>query len=38
MPDTSVTKVSSLHSPKGEMGQKYLATSPPAHAEGRDQP
>ncbi|MFB2937930.1 cupin domain-containing protein [Aerosakkonemataceae cyanobacterium BLCC-F154] len=26
MPDTSVKKVDSTHSPKGEMGQKYLAT------------
>lgn len=26
MPDTSVKKVDSAHSPKGEMGQKYLAT------------
>ncbi|MBV9391113.1 MAG: cupin domain-containing protein [Verrucomicrobia bacterium] len=26
MPDTSVTKVSSAHSPKGKLGQKYLAT------------
>lgn len=26
MSDTSVKKVSSTHSPKGEMGQKYLAT------------
>ena len=25
MGDTSVTKVQSRHSPKGEMGQKYLA-------------
>lgn len=26
MPDTSVTKVSAAYSPKGEMGQKYLAS------------
>lgn len=26
MGDTSVTKVSSAHSPKGAMGQKYLAS------------
>lgn len=26
MPDTSVKKVDSTHSPKGEMGQKYLAS------------
>jgi quercetin dioxygenase-like cupin family protein len=26
MPDTSVTKVSSAHSPTGAMGQKYLAS------------
>ncbi|HEU5097780.1 MAG TPA: cupin domain-containing protein [Roseiflexaceae bacterium] len=26
MSDTSVTKVSSTHSPKGAMGQKYLAS------------
>ena len=26
MPDTSVKKVSSEYSPKGEMGQKYLAS------------
>lgn len=26
MPDTSVKKVSSDHSPTGEMGQKYLAS------------
>jgi quercetin dioxygenase-like cupin family protein len=26
MPDTSVKKVDSAHSPKGEMGQKYLAS------------
>ncbi len=26
MPDTSVTKVQSRHSPSGEMGQKYLAS------------
>lgn len=26
MPDTSVTKVSSQYSPKGPMGQKYLAS------------
>src|SRR5688500_16309228 len=26
MGDTSVTKVQSRHSPKGEMGQKYLAS------------
>src|SRR5918911_1191768 len=25
MADTSVTKVSSVHAPKGKMGQKYLA-------------
>ncbi|MGB3208987.1 MAG: cupin domain-containing protein [Crinalium sp.] len=26
MPDTSVKKVDSSHSPKGELGQKYLAS------------
>lgn len=26
MEDTSVTKIDSRHSPKGEMGQKYLAS------------
>ena len=26
MGDTSVTKVQSKHSPRGEMGQKYLAS------------
>lgn len=26
MPDTTVTKIDSHHSPHGQMGQKYLAT------------
>jgi quercetin dioxygenase-like cupin family protein len=26
MPDTTVKKIDSRHSPRGEMGQKYLAT------------
>jgi quercetin dioxygenase-like cupin family protein len=26
MPDTTVTKIDSAHSPHGEMGQKYLAS------------